>query len=248
MNKKYFLLASLVILIFSCKSYWVDYALDEVGVFDDKVELRKFKNDKRTLVLIPMHHIGTKLFYDDVKHKVDSLQKNNYTIYYELITADEKKDSTKRMLNKRKLRKILGSKLWISRGSHLSFIKEKLGKKVKLKKELINQPSYKDLGVDLKKAKNVDANLSELITYYEQKYGKIELEECDFANLPKEVYECEDPTRDENKIDEIILTLRNNKVINQLEKDSLDNIAIIYGKGHFKEIEKYLINNNYKIP
>ena len=225
----------------------LNYALSQMGVFDDKVELKKFRNDKRSIVLIPMHHIGTELFYENVKHKIDSLQKKKYKIYYELINADtNKQDTAKIMLNYRKFRKIMGQKL-TSQQNILSSIKEKFNNNVKLKKELINQPSYKKLGVNLEKAKKVDTDLNELISYYEQKYGKIQLEECDYANLPNKEYRCEVQTKNQNRIDEIILTLRNNKVINELKKDSNDNIAIIYGKDHYDGIEKYLINNNYKI-
>ena len=246
--KKIFVLSFLVILIFSCTSYKVNFVLSQLGVFEDEVELKIFKNKERKVALIPMHHIGTESFYDDVKEKIDSFQNNNFKFYYELITPDTiKKDSAEIMLNYRKLRKINGSAITGS-NNKLSVIKKlSNNKKVNLKKELISQPSYEELGVNMKNAKNVDVKLNEMIKYYENKYGEIQLEDCDFANLPREEYKCEKPARNKKRLDEVIVTLRNNKVINELKRDSTDNIAIIYGKGHYDGIKKYLINNSYLI-
>ena len=247
--KKILKLSFIAILIFSCStSYKINFALSQLGVFEDKVELKIFKNKERKVVFIPMHHVGTKSFYNDVKENIDSLQNRNFKIYYELIITDTTKQKTaKTALNNRKLRKIYGSE--IPDSDEMISITEKLSnnKKVKLKKDLVNQPGYNELGVNMNQAKNVDAKLNEMITYYEKKYGKVKLEDCDFASLPEEKYECEVQTRDEKRIDEVIVTLRNNKVINELKKDSTDNIAIIYGKYHFDEIEKYLVNNDYEI-
>jgi hypothetical protein len=248
MKKKYFL-SFLVILIFSCSSYKVNFLLSRLGVFEDEVKLRVFVNTERKVVLVPMHHIGTELFYEDVKQKIDSLQKRDYKVYYEMISVDTiKQDNAQIILNYRKLRKLLGKAITGSENK-LSII-EKLSnnKKVKLKKELINQPSYKELGLNMNGAKNVDLKLDEIIAYYENKFGKIQLEDCDFANLPIEEYFCKNSNKDKDIYNEIIIELRNKKVINELEKDKTEDIAVIYGKGHFDEIEKYLLNNNYKVP
>jgi hypothetical protein len=44
-----------------------------IGVFDKEAKEKRISNEKKELVFIPMHHVGKKEFYDDVKKKIDSL-------------------------------------------------------------------------------------------------------------------------------------------------------------------------------
>lgn len=55
----------------------MNYALKQKGIYDNKITLNKFKKEDSEIVFFQMAHIGTDLFYNDVKQKVDSLIKYN---------------------------------------------------------------------------------------------------------------------------------------------------------------------------
>jgi len=64
--------------------------------------------------------------------------------------------------------------------------------KVKLKKKLISQPTYKELGIDSLKGINVDISLKELIFEFEKRNGEIKLNDCDFKTSLYQKTICND--------------------------------------------------------
>ena len=246
--KKIVLVILSSVILSSCFSTLMTQALTKLGVYDDHVQISAYEFEDRKILLIPMHHVGTKKFYDDVKFKIDSLSKIDYSFYYEGIKIDRTtRDSTKIDTDLRKLRKLIG--VVPSAESYLNKIKVLAEKKnYTFKKELKGQPSNKKLGllsagID---SENVDMKLSELIDNYEENNKEIKLKECDRTTGLKEEYKCQDVKFDNEAFEDVFISMRNKLIINKLKKNEVQNLAIVYGKKHFQEIIEFLNETNYQ--
>lgn len=236
----------------SCKTYIANSYFEKNGIYDEKVKLEKLTGEN-DIVLVPMHHLGTKSFYDDVKNKVDSLVNNNHIVFYEMIMTDNSKSkdtSQQKLIDTTmvlKFRKAFGLSGMSKNGS--SNYKDYFNEKgIKIKKELIPQPKLSNLGLICNSCDNVDATMDELINAYENKYGKIILEEYD---LKTPFYENYDKKNCKIKIDkkmfnEFVVNYRNHKIINQINQNIHKKIAIVYGKNHFIGIKDSLHKMGYK--
>lgn len=214
-----------------------NYALENLGVYEDNIKLKKIETKQgKDIVFFPIHHIGTKLFYKDVGFKIDSLKKEQFYFYLETIKAN-KNDTILR-----KWRKLQGIPIAVAKNGYKKTIDSVL--KIKLKKELINQPKYQTFGLDSINSKIVDANLHDIINYYENKYGIIKLEKCDFETDVFLKSTCKNNKKMTKEEDEdIMIDFRNKIVINELLNDSTHNkIAIIYGKAHISKLINVLKN------
>ena len=228
----------LLILFVSCKATLFNLALEKTGVYDDSISLSKMSNDEREIIFFPIHHIGTELFYVDVKNKVDSLENIGYYFYLEKVGADKKRDTILR-----KFKKING--LAFNQNGYTDNIDSLFKSKFKAKKDITNQPTYKKLGVDSISSKVVDVTIGNIITYYENKYHKILLEPCDFETTLFEESTCEDKKMNKEIRQDVIVNYRNQVVIKEIISDPKKKIAIIYGKDHYEGIKEGLIKEGY---
>ena len=148
--KKVFVLIPISILFVGCLNFKVNLAFKYIGVYDDSVKLSRISNNEKEVVFIPMHHLGTALFYDDVKNKIDSLKKNGYFFYTELIKGDKKDTMTIR-----KMIKLTGLPYPKDKSPGYKHFFDSIYKgRVKLKKELMDQPSSSKFGLDSLNSKN----------------------------------------------------------------------------------------------
>lgn len=210
--------------------------LNSAGVYKDNIKLREFNYQERSIVFIPMHHLGTESFYNNVKNKTDSLKNENYYFLYEKVNIDRKNDTLMR-----KFRKIFGVPLTRLNSGYKKLL-DSLYPNVKYKKSLIDQPSYEKFGLDSQNSKNVDANSKEIIDYYEKKYGEITLTDCDYKTS---VYEKYTKCKEENKIpkkqsEDAVINFRNHIVVENIKESPHQKIAVIYGEGHIEGILKKL--------
>ena len=250
--KKYILFISILVLITSCKSYFVNSYFKSIGVYDNKIILEKLVSNDKEIVCIGMHHLGKKEFYDDVKTKIDSLKKEEYFFYLEGIGSDF---SNKSSINKTdslglielayKLRKINGN-FPISKGFKIDYSEFFKQKGIKLREVLMNQPSYVEFGLSTINSKNTDLKIEELLKIYEAKKGKIILDSCDYKTPYFEKSICKSKS-DKKTYDKIIFDERNNSIISHILSDKKRKIAIIYGKIHFIGIKDSLQKIGYKI-
>lgn len=242
--KRNLILFIVAISLAGCKSYWFNMALEMVGAYDESVSLTALINEKedKTVVFIPMVHYSTELFYKDVIVKIDSLQKEGFYFYFEGMGVHTT-DTT----SLRKLRKIMGVPVAHSAGDS-AMDSLLISKKVKTKKKLVTQPPNSNLGFKEGNSRNVDSSVLELTNHYEELYGEIVLNDCDFATKVTEASSCPKQKRDRERYDSIILDYRNNLVLQEIfkEKDH-KKIAVIYGKGHVAGIEKALLQEGYTI-
>ena len=229
----------LILFCFNCKSFLYNTAFEKIGAYDERVSVEKVVLNKKEVVFVPMVHLGTELFYQDVTRKVDSLREKGFVFYYENTKADIKQDTILR-----KTRKIRG--IPISKNGYKGSIDSILGN-IKLKKKLINQPPYEDLGLKADFSKNVDASLKEMIDFYEAKYGEIILNDCDFSTTIYEKTTCKDEKIEDEILDDMVINFRNTIVVNEVIKDVSNKIAILYGKRHFIGIKDSLLKEGFQI-
>ena len=239
--KKIIIIILFLFIAISCNSYKVNLAFNLMGIYNDTAKLDKLKNNNKEVVFIPIHHIGTKPFYAEVKKKIDSLENLGFHFYTEKIKGDVK--DTIALL---KLRKFSGIPFSKKNSGYIKMIDSMYNGKVKYKKEVIDQPSYSALGIDSLKSKNVDVTINEMITYYESKYGEIKLEKCDYENPNNKKSSCKVKPVDKKKGDDAIINFRNKHVIEELLKDKNDKIVIVYGAKHFIGIKEELLKIGYK--
>ncbi|QBZ96971.1 hypothetical protein [Flavobacterium sangjuense] len=224
-----------------CTSYKINLAFKLTGVYDDNVKLSKVSNVEKEVIFIPMHHLGTKLFYDDVKAKIDSLKRIGYFFYTEEVKGN-KKDS----ITVRKSIKISGIPFSRNNIGYKHFFDSIYKGKVKFKKEILDQPSSGKFGLDESNSKTVDVTLKEMIDYYESKYGEIKLEPCDFEKSFYEKPNCKYKPAGKKITDDVYVNFRNKNVIKTLLNDSHKKVAIIYGAKHFIGIREELLKHGFK--
>ena len=228
----------IVLTLFSCKSSLINYALEKKGIYDDKLTIREYKRDSSNVVFFDIAHIGTDLYYQDYKLKIDSLAKKDFFFYLEAVTASESNDSVNRKFIK------ISRIPFLKNGYTGTLDSIFTAKGIKLQKKLINQPPNDSLGLTDKNSLNVDVSLTDIVNFYESKYQPIILESCDYEVSIYEAPKCPIKLKQEVR-DDIILTYRNNHVLKNLSKEKRQKIAIIYGKGHLKGIEEGLLKMGY---
>jgi hypothetical protein len=231
-----FVFGSLFLLL-GCNSI-INGALEREGIYNDKQKLVVENFEDKKIVFLPMHHMGTQEFYDDVKSKIDSLKKENYYFLYEGV-KDSKNDTLLR-----KERKMLGMPL-AKPGVGYMEIMDSLSPSFssKLKRQLIDQPSYEKLGIDSSNSKRADVGDKEMVGFYEKKYGEVKLSKCDFESSIYSDYPWD--CKKQNKIlyknvNDVITNYRNEHVFNEIQKSPHKKIAIIYGEEHVKGIAEKL--------
>ncbi len=227
----------LMLCLMSCKSYFFNYALQDIGVYDDKIDLIQFESKNSSKILIPLNHIGTEKYYYSLKKNIDSLDKKGYHIYYEQLAAS----SNDTIL--RKFKKIRG--IPYNTNGYTDNIDSLFKGKFKPKKKLISQPSYKDLGLQNSNSSNLDVSIEDLINYYELKYGAILLENCDFETGLLQISNCNDIAMSPEILQDLIVNFRNNYILQYLENDTFPKVAIIYGRDHMEGISEGLTKMGY---
>lgn len=239
--KRLLILSLFSLLFISCTSQLVNYALEKKGVFEEQVPLKTLHLNEKEIVFFPMHHIGTKEFYTDVHQKIDSLNQKGYYFFTEYVTME-----TPNLEEQMKFRKVLG--IGIPQGGYEKLFDSILQvKNIKLKRPIEYQPTYTEWNLDHKNSKNVDANLTELVQYYEAKYGEIKLEPCDY-----DVQDITSSTRCKTKINnktalnDLIKTYRNELIVKNLQQESKQKIALIYGADHYPGVKSILDSLNHQ--
>lgn len=237
--KKIIFVLLLSTVVISCKSYFFNGKLEKMGAFNSHIHLTKLVNNSKDVVFFPMIHLATEEFYNDTKKKIDSLKKLDYYFFYENLKVSPGDTTTLR-----KFRKITGAPI-PKLGLGYMYLVDSVYK-YKPKKKIIGQPTYAKLGIDSISGKRVDLDLKDIITAYESNYGEIKLELCDFKSSYYEKSTCYDKVISENILKSLKLTLRNQKIVNEVLVNKRKKIALIYGVKHFIEIKKTLLDSGFK--
>lgn len=241
-------LSIMVILVLLCFSSCYRMLFSHMGVLEKSVTIEKIANVKKEVIFIPMHHIGKREFYADVKNLADSLKNTGFVFYYESLRVSSEKDSLTDDNLRRKMRYIIGSDIFSIKlnGGYIDTVNNTvLHKKLKIieKEDLVNQPPYILLGIDTASAKWADVYLSEMIPAYEQKFGNIVLSECDFKTPFNAKYSCF-KNKDKKAKSFALADYRNQKIAKMITNDPRNKIAIIYGAKHYEGLLKALQQND----
>lgn len=203
-------------------------ALKSLDIYEDGVSVSTYKNEEKTLTYIPMKHIGTKNFYKNVTAIADSLAAEGFVFFLEGVRVDTLKFSKQEIDTIQfKIRKITG----VNVSKYLDTVNNTLmGLKYKNKKGLINQPEYSKFGITETNGKIVDVPMNLLVEKYENKFGSIYLDACDYATVPNTFYGC-DKAPEDNK-NYIILDYRNLNLAKKIMSSNHTKIAVLYGALH----------------
>ncbi|MGA9211992.1 hypothetical protein [Kaistella sp.] len=228
MKKKNLILFFYLLFLTSC----VSAVLKLTGITEANAKVNQFNFEQKKCAFLGMHHIGKEEFYNDVKKKIDSLRKENFVVFYEGFKVSKSSDKQDLKNNTMKFRKItnIPISLYIDSTNHA------IGLDMK-KWKLVNQPEDKDLGIDSTKDINAELPFGVLINKFEERYGEIILDKCDFETplLSKE-YKCTSIKNGLQKFQK----LRNQELAQQIMESKNKKIAIVFGKDHYKDLRKIL--------
>jgi hypothetical protein len=238
----------LLLLVFSSCSIGniVNKSLEKNKIYSDEInyEVNMIKEGKEVKI-IPLRHLGTPQFYENLKVALAKYQNQGYVIFYERIKSNNATED-----DRRKYRKILPIKINLSDNKQVDYkeiLLEKIRKvdsKFEFTKNIVPQPSYDFLIADLNNSKNVDVNISQFVGEYERLYGAIVLDSCDYITDWKETT-C--TAKRAKNIDKVTLDFRNNNVVNTVLSATNDKILILYGENHIKGFKKLLQQQGYKL-
>ena len=239
MKKTTSILLLSTILLSSCLT---KIALNSLGVFEKNVEVKFITNNNKQIVFLPMHHIGTKDYYKDETKIVDSLLKNGYIIFYEVLKQGSTTNQLLLDTMFLKFRRITGipKNAKDKMSSRIDTVNNILmGKKSKLvnKYNLRNQDVGYFNKYDSSVVKNVDGTLEEMISMYEKKYGVVLLDQVDFTTKLREPYNHKE---EKSKRNYFLNETRNIIIVDAVLKSNANKIALVYGAAHFDGILKNL--------
>lgn len=241
MSKLKVLFACILITIVS--SSCVSLMLRTLGAYKEEAKIKNIPHKNKNILYIPIHHVGKKSFYEDIRKKVDSLQKLGYVVYEEGVKPIDESLSVTETANL-KFRKMMG--FYVAQEGYLDTVNNTLFGKISYrnKRGLINQPPYKDLGVDTTKSIRADIEKHILIQKFEEKYGDIKLEQCDLETPLDSTYSlsCREKNRKLRKAFEnyVVFELRDEHLLKTVVESPHDMILIIYGSNHLKTLKKNL--------
>lgn len=227
------------IALSSCAKKLVDLALKKSGAFDKTTVLQPLEYNDKEIVFLNMVHLATKEYYADVTHKIDSLQKDGYFVFYEGLYLKK----SERIIDKNdtitylKFRKVMGI------DPLLEYSKIKPFSDYVDKHQLIDQPDYTDLGITSKNSKAVDLPMTVLISELEKEKGAVELTPCDFdQKLGSGSYTCDKAASDVRKymMEHVVINKRNEHIVQQIKQSDNKKIVIVYGKNHYDGIKEML--------
>jgi hypothetical protein len=216
----------ILILIFAFTSCKIVKSLSQLHKKEAKIYSYELEN--KEIKFCPMHHLGKKEFFDDVANKVHEYKQNGYIVFYELISTDFTSDSLLRDTIRRKVRKIKGFSGTYKDNADSS----------SLFKKYIQQPNYKDLGIDDNDIR-ADVNYLQLINQWEKLNGKILLDSLDI-NTPFDAKFQKGVFYNNQQYTNIIIDYRNDNLIALLKASKQDKILIIYGSGHRQNLKRKL--------
>lgn len=219
---------TIVFLVTGAISFKAQDKLQEAGFYDSKITIIETKIAGKTIVSFPMKHAGTEKFYSDIKSKIDSLKKEEYYFLFEQVKVDGKDQ-----LMRKKLKKITGN-INISREKGYVNLLKDYG--IKMKEELIDQPSYDILGLDSSISTNLDVTGADIVNYYEKTYGEIKLNKCELDNSILEKDNCGGKNLKEKYRRDAIVHYRDEVIAKGALNDKHSKIVLLYGQGHTEGI------------
>ncbi len=195
---------------------------------DEHVTQMEHKDLGKSVVFLPIVHIGEPEYYDGIRYMIDSLRASGYVTYYESIRADTTRTNRQELDTLiRKVRKITRVNI---DGGYVNENNKSLPRVLRKSNKWMMQ-DYEYLGVnDSLGDKRVDYDIAELMDSVEYVNGEIILDDCDFNTPLNDKYQC--PKHKGLPQNDLIHTFRNNRVAKEVMTSDDKKIIIIYGKDH----------------
>lgn len=220
----------LSLFIISCNSILVSLItkkdiISNILIYENKTGNR--------IVFLPVVHIGKDEYFKSIKFHVDSLRKKKYLILHEGVITKNSNDTIRK-----KFRKVAGFNL-----SNYKDVENKSIPKA-LKNKKYTHQTFENNGIidgDI----NVDYSLDSLIYFYEKNYKEIRLNDCDYETSLSSKYSCKDKVVHSKYY--LLNTIRNDKVKKIVNKYKLQNVVLIYGKGHRYMFHADFTDNGYTL-
>jgi len=233
--KKILTLFLISFISLSCKGLIYDVIVGRPDIKEDIKVLKDAKNNK-TIVFFPMVHVAKEEYYKDARALIDSLRSEDFSFYYENVTVNPTLDSLETLISNRKTRSILGLNPILNN-------KNKSYPKYISKKNLVFQ-SYKVMGLTKSDTK-LDIYQNQIIDSIENKYGEINLTECDLQTPLFSEYKCKS---DNSKFKfEFTNVYRDRYIWEELQKVEHNKIVMIYGEMHWYFLWPKFREDGYKI-
>ncbi len=217
---------SIVMLLASCSLF---KALRAIKNKDVKPHYYMFHD--KSIIFTPLTHFGQNEYYNSLKDSLIHWKENGYTIFYEQIISDPKAmnlDSISVDGLRRKWRKIVGGEQ-MTREGYSEFSE--------VFKNGVAQPEYVDLGIDSADF-NADITLADLVNKFEEYYGEVKIDSCDYATHLDSTYTCSKKLK--GKLIPVIIDYRNEELVKKIVNSDLKEIVVLYGGLHLKGMKKLL--------
>jgi len=223
------LLLTFIIVFTTITSCKVVLSLSQLQLKKAKVYSYTYKG--KDLKYIPMHHLGKKEFYNDVKEKIAELKYDGYVVFYEQISTNLAIDSLKKDTIRRKVRKIKGFN-----GNY-----DDVAKGTFLEKYVM-QPPYEEMGITDNDVR-ADIDYLQFVNEWERVNGMIILDSTDLYTPFDSTFRKGRfySSKDFNKI---VIEYRNQYLVEMIDSSHCDKILIIYGMGHKKDLQARLRKRN----
>ncbi len=229
---------SLCFVLFVLLGCQTSLMVQGTGVLRDASRKFELRHGDRSVVYIPMRHLGTRVYYDQIQRAVDSLQHSGYVVFYESI-AYQVDSAAQRDLYDRKFRKLTGNRLGLQQcieipGDTSRVLRAPMYRK--LGQRIISQPDYSFFLVNYETAVNADIPKNKLLDEFEYLYGAINLDDCDYKTPLQEPYSCK-PIKAalKNKFDkEFVMKKREENLASLVADAPQQKILILFGTSHFK--------------
>ncbi len=228
--RKLLLIALLISFFSACKIFRSAVELNRT-----QPSLYSFSIYEKEVDYLPMHHLGKKEFYENVKNIVIDKKNSGYVVYYELVSTDFTTDSLLKDNIRRKARKLKGFS-----GSYKDNASSSLFDKY------IQQPSYFEIGIDSTDIR-ADVNYLQLIKQWELLNGEIMLDSIDL-NTPFDEKFNKGTFYTRKEYNRIFIEYRNDYLLEVVKASPDKKILILYGFGHLRDFKKKTkkINNARK--
>jgi len=204
------------------------------AIKNKKVKPQYYTFEDKSIIFTPLTHFGQKEFYDHLKDSIVHWKNNGYTIFYEGVKREPSSmnlDSISVDNLMRKWRKIVG-------GEQLT--REGYAELSEVFKKGIVQPENEELGMDSTDI-NADITLLDLVSKFEEYYGEVKIDSCDYATHLDSTYTCSKKLK--GNLMPIILDYRNTHLVEKVIDTELYHIVVLYGKVHIKGMKKLLTEN-----
>jgi len=155
------------------------------AMFSEKVKSEHFEYKDKTIIFAPLAHFGKKVYYTTLTDSIKTWKNSDYIIYYEgiIFKADEMgvDTATADTLINQFRRMMKGD---IPTRDYYSELSD-----VKILKNHIEHPANEDLGMDSTDV-NADVTLRDLVYKYEDLYGPVIVDTCDFNTPIDSTLDC----------------------------------------------------------